>query len=536
MEIISADSAHGYLSLVLHAHLPFIKNPEHEHYLEENWLFEAITESYIPLIRTFEDLLNDRVDFRITISLSPTLIAMFNDSLLRERYVCYLDRLVALSEEEIFRNRADINLGPLARMYHEKFVRIRHLYNETYRRDLFSAFRSLAKSGSVELISSSATHAYLPALISEPSSVKAQLTVGTDYFRKASDKYATGIWLPECGFAPEIDRYFRDADITFFFLESHGILNCVPSARYSIYAPVKTPSGTIAFPRDVDSSRQVWSSAGGYPGDPDYRDFYRDIGFDLEFDRLREYLPHGVRTFTGLKYYRVTGRTGNKQTYIIEKAQRKAEIHASDFLNKKKDQVTALNHRLKMNPLITAAYDAELFGHWWFEGPQWLRAFLSLASSGNDKVRLTTPSEYISINPGIETAMPSMSSWGEKGYSSTWIENKNDWIYRHVIRASRLMSGAASINLAASGPLRRALNQAARELLLAQSSDWAFMMNTGNAGEFARNRFIEHIENFSRLHKEISTGVINTTYLAQLENKDSIFPELDFRIFSRQSE
>ena len=536
MEIISSDNTHGYLSLVLHAHLPFIKNPEHEHYLEEAWLYEAITESYIPLLHTFEDLLNDGVDFRITISLSPTLIAMLNDSLLKKRYAFHLERLIALSEEEVFRNRADINLGPLAKMYHKKFLEIRHLYTDTYRSNLVSAFRSLAESGNVELISSSATHAYLPALISEPSSVKAQLFVGTDYFRKAFDIHTSGIWLPECGFSPEIDRHLRDADIKFFFLESHGTLNCKPAVRHSIYSPVKTPAGTIAFPRDVDSSRQVWSSAGGYPGDPDYRDFYRDIGFDLEFDRLREYLPHGVRTFTGLKYYRVTGKTGSKQPYIFENALKKAKIHAYDFLKKKKDQVTALNYRLKINPLITAAYDAELFGHWWFEGPQWLRALLMQISSGNDKVRLTTPSEYISIKPDIETAMPSMSSWGEKGYSSTWIDSKNDWIYRHVIRASRLMSVVASINLNASGSLRRALNQAARELLLAQSSDWAFMMNTGNADEFARSKFTEHIENFFGLHEGISSGVINTTYLRRLENKDSIFPDIDFRIFSRQSE
>ncbi len=534
MEIISSQGAHGYLSVVLHAHLPFIKNPEHEHYLEETWLYEAITESYIPLLDTFSNLLNDGVDFRITISLSPTLIAMFNDRLLRERYAGHLDRLIALSEDEVSRNRADINLGPLAKMYHKKFLGIRHLYNETYRRDLVAAFRSLAESGCVELISSSATHAYLPALISEPSSVKAQLIVGTDYFRKASGMHASGIWLPECGFSPEIDRYLRAADIPFFFLESHGTLNCEPSVRHSIYSPVKTPSGTIAFPRDVDSARQVWSSKGGYPGDPDYRDFYRDIGFDLEFDRLREFLPHGVRTFTGLKYYRVTGGTGNKQPYIRENALGKAEVHAYDFLRKKKDQVTALNHHLKINPLITAAYDAELFGHWWFEGPEWLRAFLMRTSAGKDSVRLTTPSEYISKYPDIETAMPSMSSWGEKGYSSTWIDAKNDWIYRHVMRASRLMSGAASGNPDASGPLRRALNQAARELLLAQSSDWAFMMNKGNAGEFARNRFTGHIENFSRLLEGISTGAINTAFLGRLEDKDNIFPDIDFRIFSRQ--
>ncbi|MHB8880628.1 MAG: glycoside hydrolase family 57 protein, partial [Thermodesulfovibrionales bacterium] len=430
--------------MVLHAHLPFTRCPEQEHCLEETWLFEAITESYIPLLNTFEDLLNDRVDFRITVSLSPTLIAMLDDSLLRARYAAYLDRLIALSADEIVRTRADIHLSPLSRMYHSLFLKVRHLYNNVYRRDLGAAFNSLAASGRVELITSTATHAYLPALLSEPSSVRAQLVTGADYFAAVFGSRPQGLWLPECGFAPEIDRQLGDAGISFFFLESHGLLNPAPSGEKSIYAPARTPSGAVAFARDVDSSRQVWSSAGGYPGDFDYRDFYRDIGFDLEFERLREYLPHGVRTFTGLKYYRITGQTNLKQPYLPEKAAAKADAHAHDFLKKKEAQAADLHRTMKARPCITAAYDAELFGHWWFEGPRWLRAFLTRASSASSMVGLITPSAYIAENPGIETVMPAMSSWGEKGYSATWIDSSNDWIYRHMIHASRRMSDLAS--------------------------------------------------------------------------------------------
>ena len=120
----------GYLILILHAHLPYIRHPEHEYFLEENWLYEAITESYIPLIDVFDRLLNDNIDFRITLSLSPTLVEMFNDSFLRERYLRYINNLIELSEKELLRNRGDISFEPLARMYNNRFKRVKFLYEE----------------------------------------------------------------------------------------------------------------------------------------------------------------------------------------------------------------------------------------------------------------------------------------------------------------------------------------------------------------------------------------------------------------------
>lgn len=536
MEIIADKRPLGHLCLVLHAHLPFVRDPDQEHHLEESWLYEAMTESYMPLLHTFEDLLNDGVDFRITVSLSPPLLSMFRDDLLQRRYSDYLVRLENLADREITRNRNDSHSEALARMYKEKIRLTSDRYNNLYRRDLVSAFRSLADSGHVELITSSATHAYLPSLLSEPASLRAQLTIGRDYFKEATGLAAGGMWLPECGFSPEMDPLIRDAGVKFFFVESHGLVAGAPKPRFSIYAPAKTPSGAMVFARDVDSSSQVWSSVKGYPGDPDYRDFYRDAGFDIGFEGLREFLPHGIRTFTGLKYYRITGMSGEKLPYIPEAAIKKAEEHAGDFLRKKEAQVAALGGRLGIRPLITAAYDAELFGHWWFEGPHWLRTFLiNLSGPSGRSIRPVTPSEYMSEHTAMETVMPSMSSWGKKGYGATWIDESNDWMYRRLISASGLMSGASADNMSASGLKRRALNQAARELLLAQSSDWAFMINSGSAAEFAKNRFIEHTGNFFYLQSAIKNDAIDAAKVGRLEDKDNIFQTLDFRTFCGRS-
>lgn len=534
MRISPSPGPSGYLLLVLHAHLPYIRYPEHTRHLEERWLYEAITETYIPLIEMLGDLLSDNVDFRITLSLTPTLTEMIRDALLMARYEQYLDNLIDLAEKEVFRNRGRSAIKPLSRMYQRRFIRIRYLFQEVYKKDLISAFGALASSGKVELITSAATHAFLPALITMPLAAEAQIRLGVDHHYKTFRKKPEGLWLPECGFVPALDEILGKIKIKYFFLESHGILNSTPASTHSIYAPVRTPAGVVAFSRDVESSRQVWSSIGGYPGDCDYRDFYRDIGFDLDDEYLKPYLPAGVRTFTGFKYYRITGSAGGKQPYVPERALKKARIHADHFVSEKNKQVRFLGEHLKIPPVITAAYDAELFGHWWFEGPEWLRSFLKGGHHKKNSFRFTTPSEYISGHGEIQSVMPSASSWGDKGYGSTWIHSSNHWIYKHLHRAAKLLAGASLRNIHARGLLRRSLNQALRELLLAQSSDWPFMMKTDNAAAFAEHKFREHMKNFLDLHRDISSGNIDKANLLRLEQKNNIFRDADFRIYAKR--
>jgi len=533
VKISFSSATSGHLLIVLHAHLPYIRYPEHEHHLEENWFYEAVTETYIPLLDVLGKLINDGLDFRITLSLTPSLIEMFNDTLLRTRYLRYLERLIELSEKELFRTRKDSSFHPLAKMYHDKFLRIKQLYDNSYKKDLTSAFWALMDSGKAEIITCAATHAYLPALMIEPSAVKAQINLAAEHFRSAFGKKPNGMWLPECGFAPGIDQFIKGAGIDFFFLESHGLLNSVPKSRYSIYAPVKTPAGVVAFARDVDSAKQVWSSAEGYPGDPVYRDFYRDIGFDLDYEYIKPYLPGGIRTFTGMKYFRITGKSDDKAPYIPAMAVEKAKIHAENFFRSKSEQIYSLNEKLKIKPLVIAAYDAELFGHWWYEGVEWLDFFIRKSVVAGKFFGFVTASEYISANmKHLEIASPAYSSWGNKGYSTTWIDKSNSWIYKHIRMASKLMVQLAAANKRPNKLIKRALNQAARELLLAQASDWQFMIKTNNSADFAKNKFKEHIADFFLLYNGIITKHVDLKKLSYLENKNAIFPDIDYRIYA----
>jgi 1,4-alpha-glucan branching enzyme len=528
----------GYLCLVLHAHLPYVRHPEHEFFLEENWLFEAITETYIPLLDLFSRLVDDGVDFRVTLSLSPPLLEMFSDALLRERYSRYLERLIELSEREVRRTRRDIHFGPVAKMYRERFRTAHGLFHKAYRKDLSAAFRELQESGRVRIITTTATHAFLPLLAGLPKAVRGQIRIGVKYYRKVFDTATGGMWLPECGFAPGFDRYLSDEGIRYFFLDAHGIACGRPSPQVSVYEPAACPSGVMAFGRDPETSEQVWSSAAGYPGDPDYRDFYRDIGFDLDLDYVRSYLkPFAAKTFTGLKYYRITGKSGAKRPYVKGRADKKAGKHARHFISEREKQIQRLSENHGIRPVINAIYDAELFGHWWSEGTEWLNRVLRGIHERQGNLTTITPEGYMeeirSNQLKIQRCEPLLSSWGERGYSEVWVNRSNDYTCRHILKAAERMIRLAEKFPRAEGLLKRALNQAAREVLLSQHSDWPFIINAGTAKEYAAKRFEEHISRFSRLYKSILNDDIPEQWLAEVEQKDNIFRDIDYLDFNQ---
>ncbi len=527
------DTEKGLLALVLHTHLPFVRHPEHEQFLEEDWLYEAITETYIPLITLFRRLEADRVRFRLTMSITPTLLAMLTDPLLQERYVRHISRLIELAGKEVDRTGGDPRFHPLALLYQERFQQALSVYENDCRRDLVGAFRGFQDRGCLELITSSATHGYLP-LMQNRQAVQAQVRVAVREHARLLGREPQGIWLPECGYEPGLDEVLKQEGIRFFFLDSHGLFHASPRPRYGVHAPITCPSGVAAFGRDMDSSKQVWSSVEGYPGDLWYREFYRDVGFDLPYEYVKPYLhPDGVRISLGIKYYRITGTTQDKEPYEPARALARAAEHADNFLSARRKQAEWLCEIYQdRTPLIVAPYDSELFGHWWFEGPEWLEMLIRKSAEGRHGIRLITPSEYLAEHPASQVAQPPASSWGHQGYAEVWLDSSNDWIYRHLHKAEERMAELAVDFPQAEGLTRRALNQAARELLLAESSDWAFIMKTGSHVEYAVKRTKDHLLRFTRLHDDIRGNRVDEAWLRTIEYADNIFPDIDYGVYA----
>ncbi|OPY57312.1 MAG: 1,4-alpha-glucan branching enzyme [Pelotomaculum sp. PtaU1.Bin035] len=524
----------GYLCLVLHAHLPYVRHPEHEDFLEEKWLYEAITETYIPLIQVIDRLIEDNVLFRLTITLSPPLLSMFTDPLLQERYVRHLSKLIELADKEESRTYG----GPfheVALMYKKSLRDTFSTFCDRYNRNLVSAFKNFQDENRLEIITCAATHGYLPLMMLNPEAVRAQVKTAVDLHTRLLGKPPAGIWLPECAYAQGVDEILKECGLKFFFTDSHGVLYASHRPRFGIFAPIYCPSGVAAFGRDMESSKQVWSAQEGYPGDYEYREFYRDIGFDLDLDYIKPYIhPDGIRTHTGIKYYKITGKVdlSQKEPYNPWRADEKAAQHAGNFMFNRQQQIYHLSKLMERPPIIVAPYDAELFGHWWFEGPRWLDYLIRKIAFDQEVLEMVTPSDYLQRFSCNQVATPCSSSWGNKGYHEVWLCGANDWIYRHLHMAAGMMITLANKHRNAGGLYRRALNQAARELLLAQSSDWAFIMSTGTMVEYAIKRSKNHLLNFLRLYKEIQGGHIDEGHLIHLENSNNIFPDIDYNWYA----
>ena len=554
----------GYVSFVLHAHLPFIHHPESNDYLEESWLYEAISETYIPLLKNFKKLVDEGVNFRITMSMTPPLLSMLDNKLLQQKYINYLKNLIELSEKEIKRTTFNEKMNNLSKYYYERYSEDLRLFRDEFKCDLISQFKHFQDIGVLEIITCGATHGYFPILYVNEKTVRAQIAVGVQTYERYFGKKPRGIWLPECGYVPEADKYLREFGVDYAIVESHGVLYANPTPVYGTLAPIVSPQGFTVFGRDMESSRQVWSSINGYPGDFNYREFYRDIGYEADYDYIKPYIAHnGVRVHTGIKYHRITGDTDNKDIYDIQWAKDSAERQAGHFLNSRTEQIENASHYMNKPPIVLCPYDAELYGHWWYEGPYWLYILFKKIYYDECNFELITPSEYMDKYPEIQQCQPCRSSWGANGYSEVWLNPSNDYAHKHLHTAGDRMCELAykfrdsydTLNnldnqikelkkekkpitsITSSSKYRntklqvRALNQAARELLLAQSSDWLFIITNNTMVDYAHRRIKDHIGRFTRLYNELNSGKIDRKFLSEIEEKDCVFPDIDYRIY-----
>lgn len=525
-------SIQGYLSIILHAHLPFIRHPEFPDFLEEDWLFEAMTETYIPILRMMERLSSEGVYFRLTMSLTPPLCEMMADPLLGERYLAHLDKLRRFAELQA-KDKLGTPFQDAANSAAIELEEAENLYDKVWNRQILAQFKRFQDMGVLEIITCGATHGFLPLMATDEAR-RAQISVAVTNYKKHFGRAPRGIWLPECAFAPGLDEILDEHDIKFFILESHALTAATPPARYGTFRPIVTPSGVAAFARDLESSRQVWSAEIGYPGHPNYREFYRDCGYDMPYAEVKPYLhADGIRRNTGLKYHRITGKVAldRKEPYVPTWASQTAAEHAGNFLFNRQAQCRHLHSVLGTIPHITAPYDAELYGHWWYEGPQFLEMLMRKAAFDQEEIVMITPSEYLDKERVHQEVTPALSSWGANGFFEVWLNGGNDWIYRYLHLAEEQMVELAQRFPHAEGLLKRALNQAARELLLAQSSDWAFIITTNTSVEYAEKRTRDHIARFTGIYDQIVQNRLEPEWIAELEWKDSIFQEIDYRVY-----
>ncbi|MBP7145954.1 MAG: DUF1957 domain-containing protein [Acidobacteria bacterium] len=517
------------LVLLLHAHLPWVRHAELPAFLEERWLFEAVLESYLPLIDTLRGLTADGIPLRITIDVSPTLVAMLSDPLLTRRTEQHALDLLQLVDRERQRAAGNGPLQQLVRFYRERLERLLALYREELRRDIPGELARLEAEGVLELATCGATHALLPLWLDRPEIVRGQVRSAVREHQRVFGRAPRGIWLPECAFAPALERHLAEAGLRWFFVETHALEHASPRPRDGVFAPVRGPRGVAAFARDPSAAQQVWSSRAGYPADPVYRDFHRDIGWELPAELLQPCAdPSGERSFTGLKYHRVADRSGrHPELYDPVGGRERAADHAAHFLAARLAEARGFTGRTGRPAVIACPYDAELFGHWWFEGPWFLDQLFRGLAWDQDELAALTPADVLEAWPEREVVELETSTWGAGGYFETWLGPRVEWMLPPLVALGEDLLRLLRTRAGESPFVDRVLRQAAREAMLAQASDWPFLVTNGTAPDYAKRRFLGHVENFGALARMLDEGPHDETILADLEDRDRILPDLD---------
>jgi 1,4-alpha-glucan branching enzyme len=517
----------GALALVLHGHLPYVRSREAGS-LEEDWYFQALIESYLPLLEALERCQAQGLRPRLTMSLSPTLLSLLIDPVLQERFVPWVEQRCQLlhrcaSEEE-----------QAAAQLHQQFQLQLKAYSR-YDRQVLKGFVALQQQGAIDLLTCSATHGYLPLLRDPALAIRGQLSTAVREHERLIGQPPRGIWLPECAYFEGLDTELAAAGLRYAVLDAHGLLHALPRPRYGVYAPICSPASVAFFGRDSEATLPVWSASDGYPGNPAYREFHRDIGWDLPEQELQQAGILSSRPL-GLKLRRVSGGDcplNSKLVYDPALASEVVKGHASTYLAARVEQLNGLAAVMDRPGLVVAPFDAELFGHWWYEGPQFLeQLFLQAPAAG---LNFTSLRDTLASTPQLQVCRPSPSSWGQGGYHAYWLSNSNAWVVPDWHRASIAMGDAVAGEQGRSHPQRhpqrqRLLRQAARELLLAQSSDWSFILRAGTTTELARERIRRHLDRFWRLIELLKGDQIAAAeldWLAALEAEDSIFPLID---------
>lgn len=526
--------AKNTVNFILHAHMPFVRHPEYSRYLEEDWLFESMNESYLPILRMLKDLNKNNVDYKLTLCISPTLLAMLQDEMLQQRFVNYLKLHEKLGIHEVSRcNKEEKEAVEMAKVYLKNIQMNKDDFENLYKRNIITGFKDLYESGHVDLIASVASNAFLPLYQDYPIAVNAQVILGIQAFVDAFGNKPQGFWLPECGYYPGLDKILAKQGIKYVPAASQAVLFSKDRCDTGVFRPVKSAENIVFFPRDYQLTSLVWSDE-GYPSDPVYREFYRDIGYDLDLDYMRPYIHEpDVRVFTGFKYWAITQKGPDKVYYNRAKALAKVKEHASNYIYNIMMKGRQVRPDLDgEEPMVNIFFDAELFGHWWYEGVDFLKYLLLDASSQQSPIKLSTPCEVLKERPQLQEIHPAFSSMGTGGFAQIWLDGSYVWAYRHIQKGIERMIELADRFPSQKSLKKRFLDQAARELMLAMSSDWAYFFHNHNNIEFARAQLEDHLQNFNLVYENMCKNAVNTEWLVKCEERDNIFPGMNYNIFN----
>ena len=559
----------GFLTFTLHAHLPYVVNHgTWPHGME--WLHEAAAETYLPLLRVLARLERDGVALHCNLNFSPVLMEQLAHPVFLAEFPKYVTRKIvsAREDEAFFAQSGEAHYAETARFWQQFFTQALEDF-ETLNHDIVGGFVRFHKAGLIELITCGATHGYMP-LLGTDESVRAQVRTAVATHIKFVGEKPKGIWLPECGYRPAgfwnypvamadgstppgfervgVEQAVTESDLDYFFVDTHlveeaidmpspyelmtghanglSVGDALPGYNYRalyqphfVAGPYDQPRAATVFPRDPRTGVQVWSGDTGYPGDGNYVDF------------------HKKRWPGGHRYWKVTGPRvdmGDKEPYYPQEAEQKVHGHAAHFVHLVEEALKgSMNDQAP--PILCAPFDAELFGHWWFEGPMWLEAVARLLAQRPSGIELISCSAYLEHYPRAGSIAMHEGSWGAEGTNQVWLNPETSWTYTHIYPAEIYLRDVCTHGSWRGTELGlKIVQQMCRELLLLESSDWQFLITTGAARDYAELRFLTHNDQFLELkgmwQAFEADGHLNEHQSGRLEaivERDGIFAEID---------
>lgn len=509
----------GHLALVLHAHQPFVREPGGDPTPAESQLFAAISRCYLPLLAALAELARERVRYRLTLALSPTLLGMLADPVVQARYRRHLDNSLAALERASRTGGALDVRTETSGLDREALRRVRRAFVETWSSDLVSALRQLQDDGFVETLGGAATHAYLPFLATDPGAARAQIRIGLDEHHRLLGRRPNGFWLPEGAYGAGLDRVLVEQGVEYCVASADALDYGAPRPAMGTWMPIVSPAGLALVAGDRAARDQV-EGATGYAADPDYRSLTsRDTPDGVPADDVER------------GWQNVAPETPAAPAPTRAGARAKVEAHASNFVASRVGQIESLASAMQHPPLVVAAYDAETFGLRWREGPDWLAATIRNIAYDQHRFALVTPSDHLAKVPVAQEVEPAATGGRAESVHGPWLGGENDWIRVPLHDAAWRMRELARRHQDATGSRLRALDQAARELLLAQASDWPYRMSQGPMVNDAVRRFRTHLARFARLARDLDAGTVDPEWLADVEARDNVFPALDHRAF-----
>ncbi len=558
----------GSFCLVLHGHLPYVlRHGIWPH--GEDWLYEAAAETYLPILAMIDECNFLNAPPRLVMGLTPVLLEQLAHEHFKSGFEHYLEDRIerAKRDRKDFEGFGNGHMIYLADYWVQTFSRMGEQF-AAIKRDIPQAYAQRARDGLIQILTSTATHAYLP-LLYEDSSIRAQLRAGLASSHRILGFKPSGMWLPECAYRPGgrwnppigwagkdgrigIEHLVADETINHFFVEHHLVeqsnseqvfndgqwwkVNWDEGRKYlgKGWRTVNEPQGVNSdgtglarvsvFARDPKVCEQVWSGDIGYPADGNYLEFHKKWG-----------------ARRGLRYWKVTGNKvdlGDKHLYYPEDTTARIHQHASHFCDFVRSRLWDYHNRTGRHGVVTACFDAELFGHWWYEGPRFLRDVI-LNLNADPNVDLSTTEQFLTNHPVDKVVSMPEGSWGEEGDHRVWTNPQVNWMWDIEYRCEANF-GKATIDLPwrSNTKIEEMLKKAARELLLLQASDWQFNITRGQSIDYAIKRFMQHVSRFETLLDMAERIAGDSSYLGKLneveqfevrdaEIHDIIFPQIE---------